>query len=1170
MAKMDFDSLFQTNKHVANVANVEEKKQDNQVAIIGVSLNFPYAKNLDEIWNVMMGKVESYGELSKQRKKDCEDVMGLLGESKDQYNLLTGCFLKDISQFDESYFGYTPRESEYMSPTQRELLQGAVLAVYDAGYALSAIKGSKTGVYVGYIGDGDGGQYLNMLKEILPSNRKSMAVAGNLASVIAGRIAYELDLHGPVSVIDTACSSSLVALHTAVQAIQRGECEQALVGSAKLISFPIENDYVIGMESKDGRTRAFDDAASGTGTGEGMICLFLKPLEKAKQDHDDIYAVIMGSSVNHDGRTMGVTAPNADAQEKVLLDAWNNAKIDPKDICYIETHGTGTRLGDPIEVTGLEHAFQNYTTKKQFCAIGAMKTNFGHLYEASGLAGVVKLIASMQHGIVPPNANFEKPNGIINFIESPVYVMDEPLELPKENCIVGVSSFGFSGTNCHVVLTNSPKEEIRDEQLEQYKFLFSAHTETALRKELIDFGEWLESKESEKYSCADISSTLCNGRDWYQYGIVLLASNKEEIFIRVKKIIRQIDAQNCEELLVGQAKPVVEQKGNIAHIHLPVYPIEKKRHWFTDAYQQKTKRMLHTLDWVKYCEETEVVENTDATWICVSDKQDYEKIKTACQGELIWQEFEKDAVKKLVSKITNKEQSGIVICQPVTPCDSIEIQMEQSAELAEELIGLLKSLEQSGLRKKLSIRIVSKGLFGKVTDGADYTMLYPVAMYKNIVNEFADVDIKVVDTDASKESMDWVVKHLSHLPHFLLAVHLGVPYMQRLQTKEAASETYEVSKNNSSYLVFGGSGGIGHTIIEYLAKNGAQNIISVQRKKVCFEGETNSNVVEYACDLTKRSDVTALFEQLEKKQIEIKGIFHCAGAAGGTMLHSLEEVNSKSIIEPKTFGVSYIAEAIKKYQCLKNLEFLILNSSAMIHMGIQGQAQYSVGNTFMNLYAYELRKEGIPACAVDWAAWSDVGMAKDNEFYKQDMLLENLTSKEAMEIFPALLTTDNANLVVGRIHYDRIDETTEQMFPFQLGDRQEKMAPKHAKAEERETEQEIYYEQNEIEERILHIVKEITGRGKVQKNDNLLELGGDSIMFSEIHNEIDTMFPKKVTISQMFVHPNIQEIAKIIFDKQEKREINSKEKEIVMESVGIGKQENEEISLEDAIALLES
>lgn len=1169
MAKLDLDSLFQTNKHVASAEKAEEKKQDNQIAIIGVSLKFPYAQNLDEIWDVMMGKVESYGELSRQRKKDCEDVMGLLGKSKEQYNLLTGCFLKDISQFDESFFGYTPRESEYMSPIQRELLQGAVLAVQDAGYSLSAMKDTKTGVYVGYIGDGDGGQYLNMLKEILPSNRKSMAVVGNLASVIAGRIAYELDLHGPVSVIDTACSSSLVALHTAVQAIQRGECEQALVGSARLISYPIETDYSIGMESKDGRTCAFDEAASGTGTGEGMICLFLKPLEKAKQDNDDIYAVIMGSSVNHDGRTMGVTSPNADAQEKVLLDAWSNAKIDPKDICYIETHGTGTKLGDPIEVTGLEHAFQNYTSKKQFCAIGAMKTNFGHLYEASGLAGIVKLIASMQHGVVPPNANFEKPNSMIDFIESPVYVTDEPLKLPEDKCIVGISSFGFSGTNCHVVLTNPPKKEAHNDKQEQFKFLFSAHTETAFRKVLINFSEWLESKESEKYSCAEISSTLCNGRDWCKYGIVLMADSKEELSVQVKNVIKQIDEQKCEELLIGQAKPVIEQKGNTAHIHLPVYPIEKKRHWFTDAYQQKTKGMLHTLDWVKYCEETEVVEEADYTWICVSDEQDYERIKTACQGEVIWRKFEKDAVKELVSKITDKEQSGIVICQPVTQSDSFETQMKQSVELAEEIVDLMKSLEQSGLRNKLAIRIVSKGLLGRGTDGADYTMLYPVAMYKNIVNEFADVDIKVVDTDASKESMDWVVKHLRHLPHFLLAVHLGVPYMQRLQVKETAFEKYEVSKDSSSYLVFGGSGGIGHTIIEYLTKNGAKNIISVQRKKGSFQEEAKLNVAEYVCDLTKQSEVTALFEQLEEQQIEIKGIFHCAGAAGGTMLHSLEEVNSKSIIEPKTLGISYIADAIRKYKCLKNLEFLILNSSAMIHMGIQGQAQYSVGNTFMNLYAYELRKEGIPACAVDWAAWSDVGMAKENEFYKQDMLLENLTSKEAMEVFPALLTTDKANLVVGRIRYDRIDETIEQMLPFQLGDRQQKMAPKRAEAEENETKQEIYYEQNEIEESILHIVKEITGRETVQKTDNLLELGGDSIMFSEIHNEIDTMFPKKVTISQMFVHPNVQEVAKIIFDKQEKREIN-KEKEIVLENAAIGKQQNEKISLEDAIALLES
>lgn len=294
-------------------------------------------------------------------------------------------------------------------------------AIEDAGYGGKKLVGSKTGIYVGYCNISLE-EYLRFIEMADPS-LFNISIPGNIKSIIASRINYLFDLKGPSMLIDTACSSSLTAVHIACQAIRNGDCDLAVAGGVKLNLIPgvkSENED-IGISASDGRTRTFDDSSDGTGGGEGVGAILLKPLHQAMLDGDDIYAVIKGSAINQDGSSVGITAPNSAAQEAVILKAWEDARVNPNTITYIEAHGTGTKLGDPVEMNGLERAFRKHTDKKQFCAIGSVKTNIGHLDGAAGMAGMIKAILSLHYKKLPPSLHFKRPNRSIPFIDSPLH-----------------------------------------------------------------------------------------------------------------------------------------------------------------------------------------------------------------------------------------------------------------------------------------------------------------------------------------------------------------------------------------------------------------------------------------------------------------------------------------------------------------------------------------------------------------------------------------------------------------------------------------------------------------------------------------------------------------------------------------------------------------------------
>lgn len=505
-----------------STSTVIEELSGKEIAVIGIALKVPGADSPDEFWSNLCRGEEWIREAPSARTAAGGRRMS--GEQP-----LRRGYLPEIDTFDSLFFRIPPKEADLMDPYQRLFLETAWSALEDAGYGGDRLKGSRTGVYVG---SGHEHEYKHMLAAAGPE-LLSAAAAGNLPPVIASRISYLLDLKGPSLVVDTACSSSLMAVHLACQALLLRECDMAIAGGIQLILDPNAAQPQIGIESPSSRVRAFDEGADGTVRGEGVGAVLLKPLSRAVADNDPIYAVIKGSVSNQDGKSIGITSPNRAAQEQLLISAWERAGIHPSTLSYIEAHGTGTSIGDPIEVRAIQNAFRAYTDKMHFCAIGSLKPNIGHLYHAAGIMGLIKSALALHHEQLPPSIHFEKPNPQIDFVRSPVYVNAALTEWKQGEKVrrCGVSSFGMSGTNCHVVLEEAgafrqvtPPSDAEDGPA---LLTLSARSLSSLKRLMDKYRLFLLT--SHPLSFRDVCYTTNIGRGIYEYRLAIMARSQQEL-----------------------------------------------------------------------------------------------------------------------------------------------------------------------------------------------------------------------------------------------------------------------------------------------------------------------------------------------------------------------------------------------------------------------------------------------------------------------------------------------------------------------------------------------------------------------------------------------------------------------------------------------------------------
>ena len=515
-----------------------ERARTEPIAIIGMGCRFPGgASSPDAFWRLLEEGADAVTEVPRDRwplpPPDASIEPRQRGER-------WGAFLEQVDRFDASFFGISPREASSLDPQQRLLIEVCWEALEHAGVIPDRLMSSRTGVFLGMMND----DYKALCAEADPGFRDAYIATGNGHCFAPGRISYLLGLQGPSLTIDTACSSSLVAIHVASLSLRSGDCSLALAGGVNLMLSPATTRMIgsTGALSPDGRCRSFDARANGYVRGEGCGVLVLKRLSDARADGDSILALIRGSAVNQDGRSTGMTTPNVRSQEALLRQALENARLVPSDVSYIETHGTGTPMGDPIELEALATVYGCSAEERAPCALGALKTQIGHLESAAGAAAVCKAILALKKGAIPPNLHFRHLNPRISLEGTPFFFPTRltPWTRGDRPRVAGVSSFGMSGTNAHVLIEEAPARAVEtslaggvdkagEEESGARLVVLSARSEEALKGMAGELRGFLESPAGEGVEVSDVAYTRARHRSHLAYRLAVVAESRREL-----------------------------------------------------------------------------------------------------------------------------------------------------------------------------------------------------------------------------------------------------------------------------------------------------------------------------------------------------------------------------------------------------------------------------------------------------------------------------------------------------------------------------------------------------------------------------------------------------------------------------------------------------------------
>ncbi len=512
------DHFFLTERK-SNRTKVKKQKSKDDIAIIGMSCRFPGAKNEQEFWDLLTRKESAITKIPDDRfskKLKFDAYAGLIDE---------------IDRFDAEHFLMNSNEAKSTDPQHRLLLETSWKAIENAGINPHDLRKSNTGVFVG-ISSND--YFLTKFTQEIEGSIYDGP--GSAHSIAANRMSFFYDFKGPSFAVDTACSSSLVAIHQAYHSLLEGECDMALAGGVNLILSPflMESFHKANMLSSDGQCRSFSENANGYVRSEGVGVILLKRLSDAIENNDNILGVIKGSAINQDGKTSTITAPNGTSQVDVLLDALDSAELVAEDISYIETHGTGTPLGDPIEYKSIAEVYHQADLM-----IGSVKSNIGHLEAAAGMAGIIKSVLCLNHDLIPGNFNFQNVNPKIR-VRSNIKILSEHTKWDEESIKrIGVSSFGFGGTNAHIILEEAPRQlrhaNFKQVESNEYNlFQLCASSKDSLEKNINSYINYLKDSNNE---FTDICSNLLNNKARLKKKVVLVSKSKDELIGQLKKII---------------------------------------------------------------------------------------------------------------------------------------------------------------------------------------------------------------------------------------------------------------------------------------------------------------------------------------------------------------------------------------------------------------------------------------------------------------------------------------------------------------------------------------------------------------------------------------------------------------------------------------------------------
>jgi len=1106
------------------------KARSEPIAIVGMGCRFPGGANDPETyWKLLSQGYNAISEVPKERW-NIEDYYDPNPDAPGKMYIRSAGFLTvPVDQFDPQFFGIAPREVEFMDPQQRLLLEVTWEALENAAINPKELNGSATGVFIGATTH----DYHDLLSRYeTESEIDTYQMIGNLASALPGRVSFTLGLQGPSFPVDTACSSSLVALHEACQSLRREETNLAIAGGVNLILSP---NMVISMckahmLSKDGHCKTFDASADGYGRGEGCGVVILKRLSDAERDGDHILAIVKGTGVNQDGASSGLTVPNGEAQENLLRNVWAQADIEPGQIDFIEAHGTGTSLGDPIEVNAIQSAIKG--TRQTPLILSSVKSNIGHLESAAGIAGLIKIVLSLNHEAIPPVRPVSKLNPHLRLDEIQIPSDMTTWKRGNKPRLAGISSFGISGTNSHAILQEAPavSKAISPTERPLHIMTLSAKSEKALQDLVAKYiplpdGAW-----------TDIAFTANVGRADLPYRLTLIAATKEEAEAKLRKGDYKIakkseippktdyDVQDPKtdwkehletlSTLYLQGIPIdwkaFDKPFARVKVALPTYPFERSRFW-ARALDQKPARAtvdkFYQLAWEPQSIQPKENPSLNGSWIVFIDKEPHaqqfvEKVQSS-GGECILNP--QDLVEFL-----NQPISGIVYF------------LSDSLQLVQALAKLLE------LGTSLPpIWFVTSGAQIVLDEPVDLNAAPLVGILRTLNHEHPNMKYRHIDFDmeAGIEIDHLRQEILQDSAEKQIAWRKGKRLIARLlPVKPEAFGAFKELNPEASYLITGGLGSLGLIMAEYLADQGAKHLVLIGRhapQEAVLERldrlrQGGVSVEHRSIDIANAQAV----EELLKDTQNLKGIIHAAGVAENAVLRNQSWQKFLNVFGPKVTGSWNLHEKTEKLGI--KLDFLVFFSSMSSIFGIPGQSNYSAANAYMDALAHFRRQKGLPALSINWGAWEEEGMAtkvsSSNLQKRRFPGILPLKTSQALESFKKALSYQGSQLMIVPMDAKELVN-----LPDSWKGLLEKLLPATPTPSRLEIKQVSSY----LREKLRHILAFESSR-EIEGKKGFFDLGMDSLMALELKNQLQTDLGTayKLPETLAFDYPNLDQLTK--------------------------------------------
>ena len=1156
---------------------------DEDIAIIGMSGVFAGANSTDELWEILQKGETLVNEIPFDRW-DANKIYDENILKEGTINSKWGAFINSPDMFDPLFFKISPKEAKYMDPQQRLFLREGWKAFEDSGYTEQKLAGKKVGIYVGVASGG----YENIILESQQPNAQTFI--GNANSIVPARLSYYFNLSGPSLAIDTACSSSLVALNIACQAIKANECEMALVGGACIIS---TSEFYLkatkaGMLSPTGKCHTFDESADGFVPGEAVAAIVLKPVKKALEDKDQIYGIIKGVAVNQDGKSNGITAPSGKAQIDLIKDLYKKINITPDTISYIEAHGTGTKLGDPVEINSLSKI---YNQRKSY--IGSIKTNLGHTLTSAGVVGLIKILLCFKNETLVPSINYKTPNKLLELEKHNFEIVTEPIKWSRNGTVrrAAVSSFGFSGTNSHAIIEDYVSPPIINKKQVSELFLFSSKTIEQLKRLVNNFKDYLIKRPN--ISLLNIAYTLSLRRNWYDIRLAFIASSHEDLLQQINIILDRFevaeppknhlpDISNIIESVIENANTVdviTDRNKELNYlssfylsgytfnleklfknrecntISLPHYEFEESSYWISKTQKQtfiklSSKKEENHLLYIKN------------KWEEIQDKESIDKAVFNNQSILLIYNSEyltqsKELYYQLLQLFTNEEYIDFQCLQKlqVNEDSNYDVVLDMSdffGEKSDELYYVQLQL----LQKIITTDSQTKILHFINNESIVANNYLAQGFYKMLSSEYSKVDASsiLIDNDSRLQLPNIIKKEIYQTNLY------GLYKYQK--NKKYKNSIYEVNiqanlnKNelniNGIYAISGGLGDIGFEVCKYLIHSGVKNIALISERNLNQTDSINSdkiklkkqrldqlkksgeNIFVYTGELTEKTKLIEFTNEIEKNTgLKIKGFIHCAGIvkSNNPSFKNKDIAGIKNLQNPKYQGLLNLASVFSEVDL-----FIVFSSISSLfpHLAV-GVSDYSSVNYFMDKYIDYLCKANPKTryVSIEWNNWISTQMgAKVSSSKISEMGISGYSHKRGIKILNQIITS-NLSGTIAPIIAENIRNDWDKLI---------KLRPEIKQAlNEKINGNAILYKDSDLckEKDLSRLIKKLTNIfssglkipiEKLDLNTRFNDFGIDSILIAELVLIIEKELNIKLNPTILIEYPSINLLANYLND----------------------------------------